>query len=240
MSPEFIPAAVVRDLATRISAARESASASVPSDSHPAESAAYWERTFEANAAAVLATLGRVQLPPGYVVRYRFYGRHGGDLLVRPFVARASTDVDTIRQLIDWHPPPDSVAPSLRSQATRDVDFLYRHFTFERSPLGFFEYWLAMQELWASAAWIHSRIICEADAFSSFTQREGWRVDNTPERFEPVIVADDDGGAQAAVLLYCPLGRESITLQRIQIGSDQTIDLVEAIPVAHGPRGYRI
>jgi len=240
MSPEFIPAEVVHDLTARIAAARETATAIASSPSHPAESAAYWEQTFEVNAASVLAVLGRVHLPPGYIVRYRFYGRHGGDLLVRPFVARSSTDVDTIRQLIDWHPPPDSVAVSLRSQATRDVDFLYRHFTFERSPRGIFEYWLAMQELWASAAWIHSRIIADEDAFLGITQREGWRVDNAPERFEPVIVADDEGGAQAAVLLYSPLGRESILLQRVQIGSDQAITLLETVPVAQGPRGYTI
>ncbi len=240
MSPEFIPPAVVRELTARIAAARQSAIERVASSTHPPDSPPYWEEVFEANAAAVLAVLGRVRLPAGYAVRYRFYGRHGGDLLVRPFVSRATTDVETIRQLIDWHPAPDSIASSLRSRATRDVDFLYRHFTFERSPLGFFEYWLAMQELWASAQWIHSRIIADADTFTGFTAREGWRIDHPVERFEPALVTDDEGGAQAAVLIYSPLGHENITLQHVRIGTDQAIELVESIAVAHGPRGYKM
>jgi hypothetical protein len=75
---------------------------------------------------------------PDYVVRYRFYERRRGDLLVRPFVARATTDVETIRQLIDWHPAPDSVAPSLRGRPDRDVELLYRHFEYEASAEGCF------------------------------------------------------------------------------------------------------
>jgi hypothetical protein len=237
---EFIPAAVVHELAARVAAARDDGLAHGPSVPPQAESAAYWEAMFEANAVAVLAALGRVHLAVGYAVRYRFYGRHGGDLLVRPFVARATTDVSAIRALIDWHPPPDTVAPALRTRPTKDVDFLYRHFTFERSARGVFEYWLAMQELWGSARWVHSRIITDAEDFAATTGRPGWSIDQPVERHAPAVVWGDDGGAHLAVLLYCPIGRETVTLQRIEIGADGALAFVDAIIVAQGPRGYRL
>lgn len=240
MSPDFISADVVRDLAIRVQAARQAATDALAATTKPHDTPAYWEAVFEANAASALSVFGRVRLPDGFTVRYRFYGRRGGDLLVRPFVARSTTDVDAIRQLIDWHPPPDATSASARSRPSRDVDFLYRHFSFERSPEGFFEYWLAMQELWASAEWIHSRVIADRAAFETLTQREGWRVDNPVERYEPALVLAGDGGAEAMVLLSSPLGRQRIDLHHIRIGADQSIEVAETIPVAQGPRGYQI
>ena len=237
MSVEFVPAAVVRDLESRVAQARRQAEEPRAGGCDDPNKAEYWEELFEANAAAALAVLGRVQLPLGYVVRYRFFGRRGGDLLVRPFVARATTDVSTIRQLIDWHPPPDSVAPALRGRLSRDVEFLYRHFTFERSVAGYFEYWIAMQELWASARWVHSRVIADAAEFTAVAGSDDWQVNHPVERFEPAVVIED-GRTQLAVLLHCALDRQAITLHRIEIGADQEVQFVDAIAVAQGPRGY--
>jgi hypothetical protein len=236
MSVEFVPTAVVDDLAARVLAARGSVNDTHGGSDLP-DQAAYWETLFEANARAVLGALGRVQLPHGYVVRYRFYSRQGADLLVRPFVARESTDVTMIRELIDWHPAPDSVAPALRTQPNRDGDFLYRHFAFERSAAGYYEYWIAMQELWASARWIHSRVIATRDAFREIAEQPGWEIEREVEHFEPAVVTED-GQAQLAVLVFCPIERQAVTLHRIEIDADQTIRFVEAIGVARGPRGY--
>jgi hypothetical protein len=238
MDVEFIPPSGVRDLMARVERARHMVTDRFPNAPGRLDDPAYWESVFEANAAAVLDVLRRVQLPSTHAVRYRFYGRAGGDLLVRPFVARTTTDVSTIRRLIDWHPAPDSVAPALRAQATQDVEFLYGHFTYERSAFGFFEYWVAMQELWASARWVHSRVIADANDFAEITGRAQWRIEQQVERFEPAVILDGDGGAQLAVLLHCHLDRASVALYRIEIRKDQTVQFVEAIPVAHGPRGY--
>jgi hypothetical protein len=237
VSVEFVSAAEVHDLQSRVAAARKLASDEAAKGGLAPQDPAYWEALFESNAAAVLDTLGRVQLPSDRAVRYRFYGRRGADLLVRPFVARTSTDVSTIRQLIDWHPPPDSLAGSAAAAPTRDVEFLYRHFTYERSARGCYEYWVGIQELWASARWVHSRVIADADDFAAIVAGEQWRTNHEVERYEPAVIVGDDG-AQLAVLLLCPLERQAITLHRIEIGADQEVRFVESIDVAVGPRGY--
>jgi hypothetical protein len=238
MSVEFVPPEVVRDLTSRVELARGAAMHAI--GMAETDNPEYWVRLFEANASAVLASLRLVALREDYVVRYCFYGRQRGDLLVRPFVARSTTDVTVVRRLVDWHPPPDSIAPALASRPTKDAELLYSHFSFERSAVGFFEYWIAMQELWASARWIHSRIIAEQQELNDISSRDGWHVDQIVERCEPALVRLDDGGAQLAVLLYCPLDRAGISLHRVHIGTDQAINFVEAIPVAHGRSGYRL
>src|SRR5579862_3467659 len=172
MAVEFISAAHVRAITARLAAARQRAvdRCGVP----PAMPAAgYWQTLFEANAAEVLAEMPSVRLTPGHAVRYRFFGQRSGDLLVRPFVARASTDVETIRQLIEWHPAPDSVAISEARRPTQDVDLLYRHWTYEPTAVGVFEYWLAMQEIWASQRWAHSHVIASATELSEITASPG-------------------------------------------------------------------
>ena len=237
MSVEFIPAAHVAEVTRRIQSARQSATASCgPAPREP--SAVYWEGLFETNATRVLAEIGSVHLNPGFVVRYRFFGEHGGDLLVRPFVARATTDVDTVRQLIDWHPAPDSVAGS-RMMATQDVELLYRHFDFPRTAVGFFDYWITMQELWASSRWVHSHLITSADELRRITAGDGWEVVHPVQAYEPAIVLTSDS-AQLAVLLQSPLRRFAIHLEQIEIGADHAVGYGESVLVASGPRGYLI
>jgi hypothetical protein len=239
MSVQFISADVVRDLRKRVLEARQKASGEQLEGDVAPQRAEYWQCLFESNAAAVLAVLPRVRLKPDYVVRYRFYGRQGADLLVRPFVARATTDVETFRQLVDWHPPPDSLAPSLRGRADRDVDLLYRHFEYEASPEGCFEYWIAMQELWASARWIHCTVIADAEELRALTSGGGWEIDHSLERCEPAIVLEE-GIARLAVAVLGRLDRQAVTLDQIEIQPDQRVEFVNAIPVARGPRGYLI
>ncbi|MBI1813768.1 MAG: hypothetical protein HYR72_02185 [Deltaproteobacteria bacterium] len=238
MSVEFIPAAHVRALTKRIEAARQRAvdRLGVP----PAQpDTRYWEELFEANAAEVLAAIPTVQLATAFVVRYRSYGQQGRDLLVRPFVARAGTDVDTVRQLLDWHAAPDAVASALASAPTQDVELLYRHFTFPRTAAGVFEYWLAMQELWASARWAHSHLIASADELSQITAGEGWQVMHPVEAYEPAVVLAADS-ARLAVLVQCPIGRFEIALHQIDVNADQSLSYGEPVIVAHGPKGYVI
>jgi len=236
MPVEFISPTAVRDVASRVETARDAAMQSIGPETP--DDPAYWVRLFEANAAAVLDVLDLVSLPGESVVRYCFYGHLAGDLLVRPFVARASTDVAAVRRLLDWHPPPDSIAPSLAARPTADVELLYSHFDFARTHLGFFQYWIAMQEIWASARWVHSRVIAEQAEFDDISNRDGWSLDQPVQRCEPAFVSEADGGAQLAVLLYCPLQRAGISLYRIRIGADQAVNFIEAIPVAHGRSGY--
>ncbi|HVO23686.1 MAG TPA: hypothetical protein VMW56_08665 [Candidatus Margulisiibacteriota bacterium] len=237
MSVEFVPAAHVREVTRRVADARQHAldrcGAAPP---HPDTS--YWQALFEANAAEVLAVLPAITLPGGFVVRYRFFEQRGRDLLVRPFVARASTDVEGVRQLIDWHPPPDSLASAQTGSPTQDVALLYRHFSFPHTAIGVFEYWLAMQELWASQRWAHSHVIASATDLSQITAGEGWEVVHPVEAYEPAVVLSDDS-ARLAVLLQCPLGRFEITLQQIEIASDQSLHYGEPVLVASGPRGYQ-
>ncbi|HTO59370.1 MAG TPA: hypothetical protein VMJ74_16330 [Pseudomonadales bacterium] len=199
--------------------------------------AGYWESLFEANASEVLSVLPSVHTADGFVVRYRFYGQRGRDLLVRPFVARAGTDVGTVRQLLDWHAAPDSVAAARANVPTQDVELLYRHFSFPDTAAGVFEYWLAMQELWASAQWAHSHVIASAAELSQITAGEGWQVIHPVEAYEPAVVRSAHGG-RLAVLIECPIERFEIALHQIDIGADHSIRYGEPVTVAQGPRGY--
>src|SRR5262249_47558641 len=121
--------------------------------------------------------------------------------------------------------------------ASRDVELLYRHFEFEPSAAGVFEYWIAMQELWASQRWIHSTIIADADQFAQLTAAADWRTERPVERVEPAVIRDGDA-SQIAVLLYSPLERHAVTFHRVRVAADHSIEFAESILVAHGPRGY--
>jgi hypothetical protein len=237
MSVEFVPAAHVREITRRITEARQRALDRYGA-APPQPDAGYWEPLFEANAAEVLAVLPVVTLAAGFVVRYRFFEQRGSDLLVRPFVARASTDIAAVRQLIDWHPPPDSAATALVGSPTQDVALLYRHFSFPRTAVGVFAYWLAMQELWASQRWAHSHLLASAADLSQITAAEGWEVVHPVEAYEPAVVLSD-GSARLAVLVQCPLRRFEISLQQIEIAADQSLHYGEPVLVASGPRGYQ-
>ncbi len=236
MSVEFIPAAHVRAVTARIHAARQRAADRCGAAPAQAD-ARYWERFFETNAAEVLGVLPAVQLAPGFVVRYRFFGEQARDVWVRPFVARRDTDVDTVRRLLDWHPAPDSITSILTIFPTQDVELLYRHFSYPPTAVGAFEYWLAMQELWASQRWTHSHLIASAEELSQITAAEGWQVVHPVEAYEPAVVLGD-GSARLAVLLHCPLGRFQITLQQVEVAVDRSLRFAEPILVASGPRGY--
>ncbi len=236
MAVDFIPAAHVHAVSQRIGAARQRA---VDQCGPPpqVDDTNYWESLFEANAAEVLSSLPEIALTGGRVVRYRYFGRHGGDLLVRPFVAGRHTDVAPVRRVLDWHPAPDSILPGQRSQATQDVEFLYRHFAFDRTPVGVFDYWLAMQEIWASARWAHSHLIASADELSQITSAEGWEVAHPVQTYEPAVV-DDGASWRIAALVQSPLVRHAIHLQQVGICSDHAVEYGEPLLVASGPRGY--
>lgn len=236
MSVEFVVPAEVRTLTASIEEARQRALDRLGAPPSEAD-ATYWEALFEANAAEVLAVLPAVTLAPELVVRYRYFGRRGEDLLVRPFVARPHTDVTTVRQILDWHPPPDALPSTLPRAPTQDVALLYRHFTFARTAMGVLQYWLAMQELWASQQWAHSHVIASADELSQMTAGEGWEVVRCVETYAPAVVLSD-GSARLAVLVVCPLQRFQITLQQIEIAADQSLQYGESVLVARGPRGY--
>lgn len=236
MTVDHLDAAQVNDLTARIAAARRQASEAVPESRRTADDADYWQSLFEANASAVLGALPRVSLSPGHEVRYRFYGRTGSDLRVRPFVTRTGTDVAAVLRLFDWHAAPD--AGLAHGAGDRDVELLYRHFTFERSALGYFEYWLALQELWASQRWIHSTIVADAAQFAQLTGGPDWRVERPVERVEPALVSEGDDAKQIAVLVHCPIDRHTVTFHRVRIAPDQRIEYADSLLVAHGPRGY--
>jgi hypothetical protein len=235
---EHLDAALVRAARERIAAARRRASETLPEGRADADEPSYWQAVFEANANAVLGALPRVRLTPGHAVRYRFYGRRGSDLLVRPFVTRTGADASTILKLLDWHAPPDATTPT--GAATQDAELLYRFFTFEPTAAGVFEYWLAMQELWGSQRWIHSTVLADADEFGALTGNPDWRIDRPLERVEPAIIRGATDGPQLAVLVHCPLERHSVTFHRVRIAADQSVEFAESLLVALGPRGLLI
>lgn len=236
MSVEAIAADVIRSIVTRVEAARQQVSAEHPETRAEAADAATWQTVFEATAAAVLASLQRVHLADDHVVRYRFFDFESGDPRLRPFVARRGVDVEAVRSVLDWHPPPDSPSPQ-RLQPNRDAQLLYRHFDFERSAEGWFEYWIAMQELWASARWIHSRVVVDGEHFAELMSGGEWQLQHEVESYAPVCVRGE-GTAHLAVLVYCPVQRHTIALQRVSIDTAKVITFAEPITVASGPRGY--
>ena len=235
MQVEHLDAPLVRALRDRVAAARRAASENAPEERRDADDPRYWQALFEGNAAAVLAALPRVHLAAGHAVRYRFYGRRDGDLLVRPLVTRAGIDLTAVLKLLDWHAPPDATAPT--AGPSQDVELLYRFLTFEDSAAGVFEYFLAVQELWASQRWIHSTVLADADEFAQITAGSDWRVDRPLERVEPAVVRSGPAGADLAVLVHCPLGRHTVTFHRVHITADRAVEFAESLLVASGPRG---
>lgn len=236
MQVEHVDAAVVRGLRDRIATARREASEATPESRRDADDAAYWQDLFERNAAAVLGVLPRVRLAAGHAVHYRFYGRRDSDLLVRPFVTRAGTDLSVILKLLDWHAPPDSTAPS-GAGASQDVELLYRFFSHEDSAAGAFEYFLAVQELWASQGWIHSTVLADPEDLAQLTSQGDWRIDRPVERVAPTVVRGGADGTHLAVLVHNPLGRHSVTFHRVRITPERAIEFAESLLVASGPRG---
>jgi len=227
----------VRAATEAIDRARQEAGQGVPLAADGTADAAYWQGVLEANAAAVLDALEHVSLSPGYAVRYRVFESEGSELRARPFVARATTDVDVVRAALEWHPPPDSGSASQRLRANRNVELLYRHFAFERSPIGVFQYWVAMQEIWASARWVHTQVIAGGTHFAEIVAGPEWHVEHPLETHRPLVIREGERAA-LAILLYSPLQRHSITLQQVSIEADNDIVFAEPITVASGPRGY--
>ena len=105
------------------------------------------------------------------------------------------------------------------------------------APPVVFEYWLAMQELWASQRWIHSTIITDVEQFAELTAAPEWQIERPVERVEPAVVCDGEV-RQIAVLLHCPIERHMVMFHRVRVRPDQSIEFAESILVAHGPRGY--
>lgn len=235
MAVEHLEPALVQEISANVALARREASEQLPESREHGDDPIYWRRVFESNAAALLGRLRRVRLADGYAVRYRFYGRRGNDFLIRPFVARPDTDVSAVVHLLDWHPPPDAARASEGSG--QDVELLYRHFQYEASAAGAYEYWIAMQELWASQRWIHSTVVADAEQFAQITLGADWQVERPVERVEPAVIRDPDA-TQIAVLIHCPIERQMVMFHRIRVPADQSIEFAESILVAHGPRGY--
>ncbi len=243
MAVEFVSAAFVHQLIQRIGEARTGALEAVgplPAPGSPTESD-YWETVLEANAALVLRNLTHTHLAAGLTVRYRFYDNVRGDLRIRPFVTRTTTDVTTLKRLLEWHPPPDvRGSGGHRPQQYRDVDLLYRHFSVTRTAEGVFEYWFAMQEIWASTHWAHARVIASAPELSQLSSQLGWHCDREVEHCAPAVVTAENDTSHLAVLVYSPLTREAVTLEHIEIGADQSMSYGEPVTVASGPKGYLV
>jgi len=240
MSVELVSPDLVHRIVSRIATARTEALEGferMPAPGAPDE-ARYWEGVLEANATLVLRTLETTRLEPGFAVRYRFYENRNGELRVRPFVARESTDVAAIKRVLDWHPAPDAQRRSGLVPHDQDASILYRHFSLARSAEGVFEYWFAMQEIWASNHWAHARVISNAGELAQLQSRHGWQVEREVEQCAPAVAAEETQSSHLAVLVYSPIGHESVTLEQIQIPPDQTVRYGEPLAVATGPKGY--
>jgi hypothetical protein len=124
-----------------------------------------------------------------------------------------------------------------RAAPTQDVELLYNRFSFPRTAEGYFQYWVVMQELWASARWAYSHVVASAEELTQLLQGQGWQLHREVERCEPAVVRHGNG-ASLAVLIHCPLQRFEVALHRIEIDPQQAIHYEDSILVASGPRGY--
>ncbi len=237
MSVETLSSEEVRAALNAVERAHQKVSEEVPGSRSEEDDPQHWQDILEANAAAVLAELDHVALDEGYVVRYRFFERIKSEIRVRPFVARRTTDVELVRAALGWHPPPDSGSAAENLRTNRDAGLLYEHFTFTDSALGVLHYWLAMQEIWASAGWVHTRIVADQNHFAELVAGDDWQIEQSVESYQPVVMRGEQG-AHLALLLYSPLERHSIGLQQIEIRPDKSIVFAAPIAVATGPRGY--
>lgn len=231
-----IPSSHVADALARLAAARKSAE-----DDENQGSGRFgaldWERCLARHAKETLARFPHIVLRPRVRVQYRYFGEQGGEVRVRPFVAPEGFSREQAQRVITWHPAPDSMTPRERAAPHADVELLYRHFTFPRTPTGYFDYWLVMQELWASSRWVLSSPIATKQEFEARTCAAGWEVVAACEAYEPAVVVEGNR-ACLAVLVYCPVERFEIALQRITVDERQAIQFDDPIVVARGPRGY--
>jgi hypothetical protein len=236
MAVEFVTVEFVHSLIRHIGDARAEALHGferIP-EAGAAGEVGYWEAVLEANAAHVLGVLEHTRLAPDHVVRYRYYEMRGGDLRARPFVSRASTDVAAVKRVLDWHPAPDAGAVA----SGRDAELLYAHFSLERTPEGVFEYWFAMQEIWASSRWAHARVVATADELGQLSAHDGWTVEHTVEHCAPAVVDTGEGASHLAVLVYSPIGQHRVSLEQITVAADRTVRYGDPVIVATGPRGW--
>ncbi len=238
MEVEALQPTDVRESLAAIATAHQTVTQDVPDSRQGGDDPDYWESILEANAAAVLERLPCAALEDGYAVRYRFFERSEAELRVRPFVARTTTDVSAVRAALIWHPPPDGGLASERMRHSRDAELLYQHFSYTPSALGAFQYWLAIQEIWASGAWVHTQVIVDHAHFAEVVSGPDWQVLREVESYEPAVVRGADASAHLATLLYSPLHRHSIAMQRIEIKPDHSVVYAEPITVAAGPRGF--
>ncbi len=236
MDLERLDPAAIRSAISAVENAHRSVSQESDEPETDIDDPEHWQGMLEANAAAVLAALDEIRIADGYVVRYRFFERTEGDLKVRPFAARSTTDVTAVRSVLEWHPPPDSGIAAQRP-SNRDAELLYQHFSFEPTAIGVFQYWMAMQEIWASAEWVHTRVVTGREDFAEIVSSGEWQVEQELETHQPAVLRNEDG-AHLAVLLYSPLRRHSIVLQQVEIRADKTVAFAAPITVASGPRGY--
>jgi hypothetical protein len=236
MAVEFVSPDFVHALIRRVGEARAEALRGFERMPQPgtADEARYWEGVLEVNAARILEVMRHTRLATGHVVRYRFYELRGGELRVRPFVTRASTDAAAVKRLLDWHPPPDAGA----SDPGRDAALLYRHFTLARTAEGIFEYWFALQEIWATSRWAHARVLAVADELGQLVSGPEWRTEQVVEHCAPAVVGTAEPSSHLAVLVYSPIGQQRVALEQIAIGPDQVLRYGEPVMVASGPRGW--
>ncbi len=240
MAVEFVSADFVHRLIKNVAEARTRALQGFermppPGDTHEP---LFWEGVLEANAARVLDALTHTRITPGAAVRYRFYENRGGDLRIRPFVLRQGSDASIARRVLEWHRPPDAQARGMPATADRDAELLYRHFQIERTAEGVFEYWFAMQEIWASSYWAHARVIASPDELGQLTASPDWQILQAVDHCAPAVVLESQETSHLAVLVYSRVRQESVTLEQVRIPADQRIAYTASTLVATGPAGY--
>jgi hypothetical protein len=151
----------------------------------------------------LLRLFRKVELQRGYVLDYIALGSSETGW-IWPYARRAAPDIGAEPPPVLREIPSDRLASEGRRGSLHSVavNSLYRHFSFERSPQGLFEYAYFINELWATkslgreADWLTLKPLLVRHKFDAVLRKEANRLVRVskPDHYDPLVFIDGAGG----------------------------------------------
>ncbi len=167
-----------------------------------------------------------VSLPPDYMLDYLPMGGET-NRWIWPYARRQRE-----------REPPEALASIARDYLVgeRDtgvlrpvvVETLYRYLHYERSPRGILEYAFFVSELWATKSesvageWLSLEPLFSKRSFDTVLRKAGASLLRAarPPVYDPLVIADPDGGGTVQFLVYNPVGWRRIYYLECQIDAE--------------------
>ncbi|MGY8826017.1 MAG: hypothetical protein ACKVJG_19115 [Candidatus Latescibacterota bacterium] len=200
--------------------AQERAEAVLGNVLHFRDNYARFEKPDDVN--ALLELFSGVHVRSGYVLDYDLVQEGKAMIRIRPFARRAESE----EAVFSVEEPSDQ-----EGHGEQAVETLYQYLSYDKTPVGLFEYVFLVQELWSTRASWH-----EAEWLAStpiFTQRRfdeiihsARKVEDlkTPDWCGPEALVDAEGG-RVRFLVHTPMGWERIYWLEVSVEADGRLDV---------------